>query len=584
MIISKYNSGLVKYQPSTKVEVKLLRAFPGLIDIGSDKFSTSKPHVVSSLVSRLKAKGLSIQADEYVNDCVNKTFKLRELPESFKFITAPLQHQLVALRFIYTMKSGGLLLEAGMGKTKIVLDYIALAGFMKSLIIAPKALLFVWEDEALLHRPDKSVYVIKTTNWEEELPGIIAADIIVTNYNKAVILEENLKTIPWDYINLDEFLIKDPGTNRTQAITRIGKDVKYKTGGSGTLINNSPFDVFAPIRFVEPSLVGYSSSKFKEEYGVTKLVNNPSTNEKIKLIVGYRKIPEAKSILHSCSIVMTKAEWLKDLPSKTFKDIVVLMSDEQRLHYTELAENYITEVGGKFLEVDNPLTVLCKLMQIANGFVYLNSPPDELELLPGDVTKVKGKVKRDIHMFQEQPKANKLVSMLTGELVNRRVIIWYNLYGERQIIESALNNAKIPFLVIAGGEKDTGGKVKEFNKNQNFRVLLCQSKSVNYGITVLGSNPEALEEEGIEVLPDVDTSVYTQIFYSLSFSLETYLQQQDRIHRIGQTHKCEYYHLLSNSPIEKRVVQALSDKMEIRESFLTDILKEYRDQLHTGAS
>ncbi len=582
MIISQYNNGLVKYCPSSKDENKLLRSFPGMLDIGLEKFSSSKPHVVSNLVARLKAKGLKIEADQYVKDCVDKTFKLKEIPESFKFFTTPLYHQIVALRFLYTMKSGGLLLEAGMGKTKVVLDYIALSGFVKSLVVSPKALLFVWEDERRTHRPDKSMYVVETTDWDKELPGILAADIVVINYNKVVLLEDNLKKIPWDYINLDEFLIKDPTTLRTQAVTRLGNNVRYKTGGSGTLVNNSPLDVFAPVRFVEPSLTGPAFSRFKDEYSISKTVTSVDESKKMKFTVGYRKIPEIKSILHSCSIIMTKKEWLKGLPDKVFKDVIVLMADTQRMHYEELASNYITGIDGKFVEVDNPLTVLCKLMQISNGFLYINNPPEEMEWLTGEPVKKKA-VKRDIHIFDEQPKANKLIEMLTGDLVNRRVILWYNLYAERLIIESALTKAGIPFLTIAGGEKDTGGKVKEFNSSQKYRVLLCQSKSVNYGITVLGTNPEALEEEGIEVLPDVDTSIYTQIFYSLSFSLETYLQQQDRIHRIGQTHLCEYYHLISNSKIEKDLVRALEDKLELRESILTDILKDYRDSLSEGS-
>jgi SNF2 family DNA or RNA helicase len=578
VIITKYNSGLVRYQPSSKAENKLLRAFPGLIDIGLDRFSTTKPHVVSNIVARLKRKKVPLQVDQYVKDCVDKIFSIAELPDNFKFITEPLHHQKIALRFLYTLKSGGLLLEAGMGKTKIVLDYIALMEFTKSLIIAPKALLFVWEDERLTHRPDKTMYVVDSTDWVKELPGILAADITVINYNKAVILEEHLKTIPWDYINLDEFLIKNPTTQRTQAVTRIGEKVKYKTGGSGTLVNNTPEDVFAPIRFVEPSLVGNSFHKFKNEYAVTRVITSVDESKTMRFTAGYKQIPEIKAILDSCSIIMTKKEWLKGLPEKIFKDIVVLMSDAQRILYEELASNYIAEINGKTLEVDNPLTLLCKLMQISNGFLYLHSPPEELEWIGEKVSK-KNVGKKETITFSEQPKAEKLIEMLTGHLINRRVIIWYNLSNERKIIESYLNAAQISFLTIAGGEKDTGGKVKEFNRNQKYTVLLCQAKSVNYGITVLGTNPEALEEEGIEILPDVDTAVYTQIFYSLSFSLETYLQQQDRNHRIGQTHTCEYYHLISNSPVEKDIIKALGSKMELRTTLLTDIVKAYHDLL-----
>lgn len=582
MIISQYNQGLIKYTPENKHESKSLVTFPGLLEIGVERFSTSKPHVVANLIERFKAKNFKLDVDEYVFNCVNGQFKLKEIPESFKFFTKPLLHQLLALRFLFTIGSAGLLLEAGMGKTKIILDYIALLGFRRSIIIAPKALLFVWEDEALLHRPDKKIYIIKTTDWESEKEAILAADIVVTNYNKAVILEEQLKTIKWDYMNLDEFLIKDPTSLRTQAITRLSYLVPNKTGASGTLVNNTPLDVFAPVRFLEPSLTGYSFAKFRNEYAVTRKAKGKDENE-IKVIVGFRRIPEIKSILHSCSIVMTKDEWLKELPGKTFHDVITLMSDEQREHYQNLAFNYITKLeDGRIVEIDNPLVAICKLLQIANGFLYLTDNSEEQEWLTGSTGKKKKP--RETYFFKEQPKADKVINLLSGVLSKRKVILWYNYSAERTILEQAMSKNGITYITIAGGEKDTGGKVKQFNSTQGIRVLLCQAKSVNYGITVLGSKEEDLEKDGIEVLPNIDTSVYTQIFYSLSFSLETYLQQQDRCHRIGQTNECDYYHILSNSMIERDLVDKLKLKLSLREDMLTDIMKEHGHQLFTQSS
>ena len=582
MIITRFNNGLIKFSPEGKAEAKSLRKFPGLLSFGLEKYCVSKPHVVTNLVERLQARGFKPKLDADTHALVHGTFKLRPIPEGFVFLTDPLEHQVLALRFLLTVGCAGLLLEAGMGKTKIILDYIALQCFNKTLIIAPKALLFVWEDEVAKHRHDKTVYVVKTTDWESEKEGILKADIVVVNYSKAVLLESQLCSIPWDYLNVDEFLIKDPTSLRTNSITKIGEQIKYKTGASGTLVNNTPLDVFAPVRFLEPSLTGTSYANFRDEYSVVKEAIKQN-GDSYRAIVGFRKQPEVKSILHSCSIVMTKEQWLKNLPSKKFVDVQTYITDEQREHYHNIAGNYITKIGDRYVEVDNPLTVLCKLLQIANGFLYITDNSEELEWMGVSEKKPK-KAKREIHFFEHQPKAERLIELLSNELVNRRAIIWYNLYAERLIIEKHLAAKGIPYLVIAGGEKDTGGKVKEFNSSNKYHVLLCQAKSVNYGVTVLGSKPELLEGEDVEAIPDVDTEVYTQVFYSLSFSLEVYLQQQDRTHRIGQTRECEYYHILSNSPIERDLVKKLKDKLLLREDFLTDIAKQYGDTLLAGPS
>lgn len=576
MIITKVNDQYVRYRPEGEKEKKLIRSFPGLLFLGLDYYSVAKPHVVANLVQRLQKKKFAIRADSSVKSYIEDTFKLKEIPEDFKFYTEPLPHQLLALRFAYTLGSCGLLLEAGMGKTKIVLDYIALSKFKKSLIIAPKALLFVWEDERIAHRPDKTIYVVKSTNWEEEQEGILAADIVVVNYTKAVLMKGGLSSITWDYINLDEFLVKDPFSQRSQAINEIGRGVANKTGSSGTLVNNSPMDTFNPVRFLEPSLTGESYIKFRDEYCVMVKGSRKDDGSYNKFIVGYRKVDEIKALLHSCSIVMTKEVWLKNLPKKVFRNVIVQMSDEQRHHYQELASNYITSLDGQYLEVENPLTVLCKLLQISNGFAYLDQGnEEEQEWLTGKESKKK-KANRKTHFFKEQPKAEKLVSLLGNELSNRRVILWYNLSGERKVIEEYLTKAGISFITIAGGEKDTGNKVRTFNENNSCRVLLCQAKAVNYGITVLGHDGE---DEDIPILPNIDTNVYTQIFYSLSFSLEVFLQQQDRIHRIGQTHECEYYILVSNSAIEYDIVEKIEFKTELRENILTDIMRSHEHSL-----
>jgi SNF2 family DNA or RNA helicase len=52
----------------------------------------------------------------------------------------------------------------------------------------------------------------------------------------------------------------------------------------------------------------------------------------------------------------------------------------------------------------------------------------------------------------------------------------------------------------------------------------------------------------------------TQIFFSLDYSLERYLQAKARIHRIGQVNKCTYIHLLAKGTIDEDILQVLKNK------------------------
>jgi SNF2 family DNA or RNA helicase len=640
----------VLFNPEDVKERKALEALPGLLKQGLYFYCPNKQNIVYSLYYRLKRKVKNIKFTPAVKEMVEGEFPIKEIPPDFKFHTKPLKHQLIALRFAYTFVSFLNLSEPGLGKTKVTLDYIWLMQFKKSLIVCPKSLRFVWEEETLKHRPELSVYVIQSTDWSAEKDRVEAADLVVVNYDKAVDLEKALEGLKFAFIAVDEGLIKNPSTERTKSLTRLSEGIEYRCVMSGTLVNNSPLDVFAPLRFVEPSLVGKAFGKFRDEYALVSRHNRFIT-------VGYRNVAEVKDTLASCSIIMTKAEWLKDLPPKTFHRRYVQMGDQQRDYYQKLASNYLLQLeSGDEIEVDNPLSVLIKLNQISNGFVYYKENIEEtINDLYGTESKSRAKANRKTFFFKEQPKADALIRLIHSQDFNnptnsqkigsevrggngsaemgesttstytvqhlrtdvesdqepgdydrvngissnsreslgsssngstetnrpdngqaRRAIIWFNLSAELDIIERVLRENNLPYTVIKGGEKNVGFKVRQFNKDPSIRFLICQAKTINYGVTIMGTSEEDLD---VEVIPEFDSLVSDQIFYSINFSLEVFLQQQDRIHRIGQTRECHYWLLLTNSKIERTIADRLEEKLLCNKEILVDIIENLNDRM-----
>ncbi len=556
-------------------EKKALETTPGFLREGLIFYTPARGHIVNNLIFRLRRKGVDkIGAGSGISDLLQKAKELKQLPKSFAFYTKPLEHQHIALRFGYTYERFGLLLEPGLGKTKVILDYVHLLlqeGLIsKACIVCPKPLLFIWKEESEKHRPELKVHIIETSSWDKEKALCEGSDVIVVNYDKFVTLSDAFRALRFGFLGVDEGLIKNHTTNRSKAILRLSREVPYKSIMSGTLVNNSPLDVFSPIQFLEPSLVGTSFTRFKDEYSLASKANR-------NIVIGFKHVPEVKDILRSCSIVMRKEEWLKNLPTKTFHEIYVQMGDLQRGHYQDLASNYIvqiqTEEGDKFVEVDNPLQVLIKLTQISQGFLYYKDALEADELKELFCEGKDTKVVRKTFFYEGQPKMEALLKLVEAEGFNRgvglkrRSLIWYTTIAERAIIESGLARAGHTFLTIAGGMKNVGGIVKEFNTNPSFRFLVCQAKSINYGVTIMGSGPE----EDTEVVPDFDPSVADEIFYSVGFSLEVFLQQQDRIHRIGQLQPCHYWLIMTNSPIERKVNSMLQKKLECNRAILVDI-------------
>ena len=562
MIIREINNGEnILFEPEDSRERKYLESFPGLLREGLHFFSPGKPRIIANLYQRIsrQIKPERIKYTPFIQSLISNSFSLLELPDSFKFHTKPLPHQLQALKFMFTQGSCGLLLDPGLGKTKVVLDFIYLMGLKKSVIVCPKPLLYVWEEEILKHRPELSFYIIKTTNWEEEEHEINNTQVVITNYNKAVTFEDKLLELRPEFLGLDEGLIKNYTTDRTKALTKIGRKIPYKCVMSGTLINNSPLDCFAPLRFIEPAVVGEGVTKFKDRYAITARQNR-------NIVIGFRDMPEIQTILSSACIVMRKEEWLKDLPPKKFHLIKCALEGDALKCYNDLIGNWMFEYQGELFEFDNALPRLGKLLQIANGFTYV-SDKDTLEEL--EEKKIKPKKRRTL-LFKEQPKIKAFKELLEDpeRLYKRRAIVWFNYQAELEILEQYLTNQGIKYLVIKGGEKDVGGKVKLFNNDPSYRLLLGQARTINYGATVLG------DSEDYDIPTEFSTTVSDQVFYSLNFSLEVFLQQQDRIHRIGQTKECNYWIILTNSCIEARIHKAMEDKIFINKSLLVDFSKD----------
>lgn len=624
----------VLFVPETTAEETILTAFPALYKIRGERFAPAFPSILQNIVERLKKKLRTpiTTKEKDIVDLLKADRPLLRIPEAFQYYTDPLEHQELALRFLYSRGGGGLLLDPGLGKTKVVLDYIALMRFTKSLIVCPVALRDVWVDEVATHRPDLKIHVLESTNWDgllisakqrvkkwqahidkspegsdgwkkgranlrtaereiEKIPALrkadleraAAADIIVINYNKAAINQDLashsiatgvdflIKNFKFDFVALDEALIKTHNSARTKDLLRLSSVVPYRVIMSGTLINNTALDAFAPIRFLQPALTGMAYGKFDQYYGIK--IKPRGKNFEVTIGVSKPNMEEIRGILESCSIVMRKEDWLK-LPDKHFHEIRFELTPLQKTMYSGLVSNYVYQLpSGEMVQVENGLSLLSKVQQIANGFLYYKEVNDDpLDVLFGGE---KTESPRQTYFFEEQPKLDVLGELMDTQIKDRKFILWYNCSAEHELIVQYLNARGVSHVSVRGGTKDTGAIVKAFNTDPSITVMICQSRAVNYGITVLGRDPETLEGMD-QLMPEFTTRVFTHVFYSLNYSLEMFLQQQDRSHRIGQTRDVDYFILLGNCEAEEQVYEAMKTKRLIRESVLVDFSRRLK--------
>ena len=467
------------------------------------------------------------------------------LPAPLK--VSPYQHQLkgynLACRSMGIIGGNGmspgfaLLMEMGTGKTITSIAIVGkayLTGKIKHLLIlAPKSIVAVWEDEfskfadfpyslsVLMGTSAKKVEQLKTIPHK-------GLEVAVVNYDSVPLIEKVLTAWHPDFLICDESSrIKNPTAKMSKAAYRIAKVCKYRLILTGTPIQNNPLDFFSQYKVLDDSIFGKSFYAFKNEYAVLGTYNQP---------IGWRKLPELVKKAHSIAFRVTKAEAL-DLPDAIDEIRPVTLEDKaQKLYKAFVKESYMELSKGE-VTATNILTRLLRLQQITGGFIR----PDEESERYEQVSSAKLDALEDI--------------IDTAISENKKLVVIARFIPEIREICKMLDKKKIKYGHICGEVKDRSAEVDAFQNNPECMVFVGQLQTVSMGLTL--------------------TAASTMVFYSLSYNFADYSQAKARIHRIGQKNNCLYIHLVVKNTVDETVLKALEQK----ENIATKIVDDWRSIL-----
>ncbi len=430
-----------------------------------------------------------------------------------------------------------LLMEMGTGKTITSIAIVGkayLTGKIKRLLIlAPKSIVAVWEDEfAKFADFPYSLSVLtgtsaKKTDQLKTIPHK-GLEVAVVNYDSVPLIEKELTAWHPDFLICDESSkIKNPTAKMSKATYRIAKVCKYRLILTGTPIQNNPLDFFSQYKVLDDSIFGKSFYAFKNEYAVLGTYNQP---------IGWRKLPELVKKAHSIAFRVTKSEAL-DLPD-TIDEIrsIALEDKAQKLYKVFVKESYMELSKGE-VTATNILTRLLRLQQITGGFIRPDEESERYEQI-------------------SSAKINALEDIIdTAISENKKLVVIARFIPEIREICRMLDKKKIKYGHICGEVKDRAAEVDAFQNNPDCMVFVGQLQTVSMGFTL--------------------TAASTMVFYSLSYNFADYSQAKARIHRIGQKNNCLYIHLVVKNTVDKTVLKALEQK----ENIATKIVDDWRSIL-----
>lgn len=459
------------------------------------------------------------------------------------------EYQLQAVNSLKDLPYGAVFHEQGLGKTKIgidlALDWLKNEKCDSVIFITKRSLLKNWEGELETHT-FTSPRLLSQDRKANFFAFNSPARIYLTHYE--VIRSEQkrfklfLKTRKVGGVLDEAHYFKNPESTIAEALFSISDLFTKKIIMTGTPVANRPYDIWSQIYFLDGGeALGPDFKNFK----LSNDLSGDFAQDSRKAEAFEDAISKIFGKISAFSVRDTKASSGIELPTKTILSRTTELAPRQ----AEIYSAYRDEIGAMVVQqgkpilddVENLLKRLLRLVQVASN--------------PGLVDEA----------YNEEPGKLSIASDIIAEYVpnGKKVILWTNFVENVSWLRK--HYASFDPAVIAGrmsvGDRDAS--VRKFKESAECGILIATPASAKEGLTLTVAN--------------------CAIFFDRSFSLDDYLQAQDRIHRISQVEECFIYNLIAKNTVDEWVGELLAAKQLAAELAQGDIsLDEYKQAATYG--
>ena len=486
---------------------------------GKLEFNSTAAPVIADLLEDKSA----IKASKKWKETLARMNRATELnPQVPTTLTADLRdYQVEGFQWLCRLAEwggGGILADdMGLGKTVQALAVlIHRRDVGPTLVVAPVSVGANWQREAERFAPTLNSIMYRDTDRVESLKQLGPGDMLITSYNLLQLHAEDLSTVKWGTLVLDEAqYIKNSQTKTAQVVR--GLEADWRLALTGTPCENHLGDLWSVFRGVSPGLFG-SWERFREKFA--------DPIEKAKLEGRQQALSR---VIRPFILRRTKSEVLKELPARTEIQLTVELSDDERKCYedarlwavTHLAGLEVTEDKGKDQRFQ-VLAALTKLRQLACHPRLVNEAWD----------KSSAKLDQFLETVEELREGH------------HRALVFSQFTSHLALIREALDEKKIAYQYLDGKTpaKKRQERVDGFRRGEGDLFLI----SLKAGGTGLN-------------LVEADYVIHLDPWWNPAVED----QATDRAHRIGQTRPVTVYRLVAKETIEEQILKLHADKRNL---------------------
>lgn len=464
------------------------------------------------------------------------------------------KHQAEAFQRSKDMDDFALLMEAGTGKTRVILDtaaYLYSCGKIDSLIVvAPNGVHRNWLGEVEAHLPGDIPRVAayyqsgagkrQQAQFEEATQAQGKLRILAFNVEALSLLPILKQTLK--YIGKRSCLtivdesqrIKSPSSKRTRNAYKLADVSRYRRILTGTPVSQGLHDLYSQFKFLNWRIIGCKTfAEFKAMYCV---MGGYEEHE----IIAFRNVDHLKKRIAPYVFEANKKDCL-DLPAETWMTREVELSTDQRRFYKDIKDKFVAELREHRIEAPLAGVRMLRLRQLLSGFFPLeggtweNLPCPRLETCAD----------------------------IVEEASRGKVIVWCHFQADIANVCDKLRERGIGSLPYSGAQSPSlrFEHLQRWRNDPSICALVATPATGGVGLT----------------LNEADTDVT----YSHDYNYEEWVQKCGRNHRAGQTKPVTHYDLVARGTADVRMMGVVRNKGNVadmikgmRYEALIDLLQE----------
>ena len=449
-----------------------------------------------------------------------------------------------------------LLLDPGLGKTSIVLEYFKqqydCMAATRMLVVAPlRTCHGVWPLEAAKWKgfKDFKVHVAHGKKGKMALP-CNGADITVINPEGLTWLEGEMKAKRierFDVLAVDEStLFKSGSSKRTKTLFRIAH--KHQGGIpqrfilTGTPAPNGCEDLFGQFAILDPAILGKTLTQFRSDFKFQAskrpwgMVWAPSVHSPGLI----------QTAIKPHSVRLEATDYL-DMPDLIKVQREVTLPPAAMEIYKQLKAEMLVNLSPKATVVAvNPAVLSAKCRQVANGAVYVTD-----DGLAGTETD-----RRIEYIHQAKVKE---LAQLFDELGQKPLLVAYEFRHDLKQIRKHMKasySMDVPYIGSGSAADETAAAIDSWNEG-SLPMLLVNPAAAAHGL-------------------NLQTGGHHLCWYGLTWNLEFYQQLNARLWRQGQREAVVVHHLLAKDTVDSVVWDAIQMKDATQSDLLLGLKRQKR--------